>query len=169
MSVESVAAERETVAATVGDRAEGVATVELSRPAARNALDAQLRADLAAVLEAVPDSDVRVVVLTGDPEADAFVAGADISELRERTALEQREASKRPRVYERVDDLPVPVIARVNGHALGGGCELALACDVRIATSGRRSASRRSASGSCPAAARPSGSPASWGRARRCD
>ena len=133
MSVESVAAERETVAATVGDRAEGVATVELSRPAARNALDAQLRADLAAVLEAVLDSDVRVVVLTGDPEADAFVAGADISELRERTAIEQREASKRPRVYECVDDLPVPVIARVNGHALGGGCELALACDVRIA------------------------------------
>ena len=133
MSVESAAADCETVVARVGDRVDGVATVELSRPDARNALDGQLRAELRTVLDAVEDSGVRVVVLTGAEGTGAFVAGADVTELRERDMLEQREASKRPRVYERVDELPVPVIARINGHALGGGCELVQACDVRIA------------------------------------
>ena len=132
-AVEETAADCETVSVAVGDRHEYVATVELSRPDARNALDGTLRADLKAVLGAVAESDLRVLVLTGDDEGGAFVAGADVTELRERDALEQREASKRPRVYEVVDDLPIPVIARINGHALGGGCELALACDVRIA------------------------------------
>jgi len=132
MTVEETAGGCETVNATVGDP-EGVARVELCRPDARNALNAQLRTELKQVLDAVEESDVRVVVLTGADEAKAFVAGADVTELRERDGLEQREASKRPRVYERVDDLPVPVIARINGHALGGGCELVQACDVRIA------------------------------------
>ncbi|ELZ21431.1 MULTISPECIES: enoyl-CoA hydratase/isomerase family protein [Natrinema] len=133
MSIEATAAECETVNATVGDRIEHVATIELCRPDARNALNAQLRSELKDVLDAVEDSDVRVVVLTGAEESGAFVAGADVTELRERGMLEQREASKRPRVYERVDDCPIPVIARINGHALGGGCELIQACDVRIA------------------------------------
>ncbi|MFB6296998.1 MAG: enoyl-CoA hydratase/isomerase family protein [Salinirussus sp.] len=133
MSVEEVAAECGTVDASVGDRVAGVATVELNRPDARNALDTQLRTELKRVLDAVDDSDVRVTVLTGASEADAFVAGADVSELRDRGAIDQREASKRPRVYERVDEVTMPVIARINGHALGGGCELAQACDVRIA------------------------------------
>jgi enoyl-CoA hydratase len=114
-------------------------------------MNAQLRSELKRVLEAVEDGasgsggdtdaagevgndeEIRVVVLTGGEGTGAFVAGADVTELRERTALEQREASKRPRVYEAVDDLSVPVVARINGHALGGGCELAQACDVRIA------------------------------------
>jgi len=133
MGVRETAAACETVNVTVGDRHDHVATVELSRPDARNALDRTLRSELKEVLDAVADSDLRVVVLTGDPEAGAFVAGADVTELRERDALDQREASKRPRVYEYVDDLPLPVIARINGHALGGGCELVQACDVRIA------------------------------------
>ncbi|REA01648.1 3-hydroxybutyryl-CoA dehydratase [Haloferax sp. Atlit-6N] len=132
-AVESVAAECETVDAVVGDRVEGVVTVTLNRPDARNALNATLRAELKRVLDAIGESSARVVVLTGSDEAKAFVAGADVTELRERDMLEQREASKRPRVYERVDDLRQPVIARVNGHALGGGCELMQACDVRIA------------------------------------
>ncbi len=76
---------------------------------------------------------VRAVGESGAADTGAFVAGADVTELRERDMLEQREASKRPRVYERVDDSRQPVIARVNGHALGGGCELMQACDVRIA------------------------------------
>ena len=133
--LESVAADCETVEVSVGERAEGVATITLSRPDARNALNARLRSELKSVLDAVEDADeARVVVLTGSDEAKAFVAGADVKELRERDALEQREASKRPRVYEYVDDLEKPVIARINGHALGGGCELAQACDVRIAS-----------------------------------
>ncbi|WIV66976.1 enoyl-CoA hydratase/isomerase family protein [Natrialbaceae archaeon AArc-T1-2] len=131
--VEAVADDCETVHASVGDRVAGVATVTLDRPDARNALNAQVRAELKEVAAAIEASDVRVVVLTGEDEAKAFVAGADVSEFRERTALEQREISKRPRVYEVVDDLPQPVIGRLNGHALGGGCELAQACDVRIA------------------------------------
>jgi len=130
---EAVAAECATVDASVGDRAEHVATVALSRPDARNALNAQMRAELKDVLDAIAASDVRAVVLTGSEASGAFVAGADVTELRERGPLEQREASKRPRVYEYVDDLDRPVIAAINGHALGGGCELAQACDVRIA------------------------------------
>ncbi|QZP38501.1 enoyl-CoA hydratase/isomerase family protein [Halobaculum magnesiiphilum] len=131
----AVAADCEFVDCAVGDRADGVATVTLSRPDARNALNAQLREELTRVLDAVEaeGSDVRVVVLTGSDEAKAFVAGADVTELRERDMVEQRRASERPRVYERVADLRQPVIARINGHALGGGCELAQACDVRIA------------------------------------
>ncbi|MCO8245126.1 enoyl-CoA hydratase-related protein [Haladaptatus sp. AB643] len=129
-SPEQVASECETVDFDVE---EYVGTVILNRPDARNALNAQVRAELKDVLDAVEaSSDVRVVVLTGASEAKAFVAGADVKELRERDALSQREASKRPRVYEYVDDLEKPVIAAINGHALGGGCELAQACDVRI-------------------------------------
>jgi enoyl-CoA hydratase len=132
--VDAATADCETVSATVGDRVEGVATVTLSRPEARNALNAQLRDELTGVLSAVEDDDsVRVVVLTGDKEGGAFVAGADVTELRERDAIEQREASERPRIYERVANLSKPIIARLNGHTLGGGCELAQACDVRIA------------------------------------
>ncbi|QZX98827.1 enoyl-CoA hydratase/isomerase family protein [Halobaculum rubrum] len=132
---ETVVADCEFVDCAVGDRADGVATVTLSRPDARNALNAQLREELKRVLDAIEreDSGVRVVVLTGADEAGAFVAGADVTELRERDTTEQRRASDRPRVYERVADLRRPVIARINGHALGGGCELAQACDVRIA------------------------------------
>ena len=138
--LEDVAAECETVDVRVGDRVEGVATVVLNRPEARNALNAQLRAELKSVLDAIEAAnDVRVVVLTGADEAKAFVAGADVKELRERNALEQREASERPRVYERVANLSKPVIGRINGHALGGGCELAQACDVRVASRDRKS------------------------------
>lgn len=133
MSLEETAANYETVNVSVGDRVEHVATIELSRPEARNALNGQLRAELKEVLDEIPESDVRVIVLTGAADTGAFVAGADVNELRERDALEQRKASKRPRVYEYVDDCPMPVIARINGHALGGGCELIQACDVRIA------------------------------------
>ncbi len=128
----AVAASCDHVDVAVDDRIGGVTTVTLSRPDARNALNGQLRTELVTVLEAIEDGDARVVVLTGADAAKAFVAGADVTELRDRDFLAQREASKRPRVYEVVDDLRQPVIARLNGHTLGGGCELALACDVRI-------------------------------------
>jgi enoyl-CoA hydratase len=133
-SVRDVAADCDLVRVEVGERGDYVATVTIDRPDARNALNGQIREELKAVFEAIADDDsVRVVVLTGADEAKAFVAGADVTELRERGVVEQREASERPRVYEAVADCPKPVVARVNGHALGGGCELAQACDVRIA------------------------------------
>lgn len=133
-ATERAAADCELVRAEVGERADHVATVTIDRPDARNALNAQVRTELKAVFAAIEDDDaVRVVVLTGSDEAKAFVAGADVTELRERNTIEQREVSERPRVYETVADCAKPVIARVNGHALGGGCELAQACDVRIA------------------------------------
>jgi enoyl-CoA hydratase len=131
--VESVGADCEFVDLTVGERVDHVVTVTINRPDARNALNTQLREELKEVFTAIDDSDARAVVLTGADEAKAFVAGADVKDLRERDAVEQREASKRPRVYETVANVRQPVIARLNGHALGGGSELALACDVRIA------------------------------------
>lgn len=126
--------ECDLVRAEVGDRANHVATVAIDRPDARNALNSQVREELKRVFGAIEEDDeVRVVVLTGSEEAKAFVAGADVTELRDRDSIEQREASERPRVYETVAECSKPVIARVNGHALGGGCELAQACDVRVA------------------------------------
>lgn len=133
-SVVEAAAASDLVDAEVGERAEGVATVTIDRPDARNALNGQVREELIGVFSAVEDDDeVRVVVLTGSDEAKAFVAGADVGELQERGVVEQREASQQPRVYETVAECSKPVIARLNGHALGGGCELAQACDIRIA------------------------------------
>lgn len=123
----------EYVDVEVGNRIADVATVTLKRPDARNALNSQLRSELKSVLAEIENQPIKVVVLTGSDDAKAFVAGADVTEFRERTFLEQREASKRPRVYECVENLRQPVIARVNGHALGGGCELIQACDVRVA------------------------------------
>ncbi|WP_136715673.1 enoyl-CoA hydratase/isomerase family protein [Halorientalis salina] len=124
---------------TVGDDADRVATVAIERPDARNALNEQVRRELKdALATAEADDEVRVLVLTGGDGSGAFVAGADVTEFKDRDLVEQREASERPRVYETVDELSIPVIARINGHALGGGCELAQACDVRIAQEGAK-------------------------------
>ena len=129
-----LSADAETVRLTIDDDPDGVATVVIDRPDARNALNGTVRTELKALVRALEaDEEVRVLVLTGADEAKAFVAGADVGELRERDLLEQRAASARPRVYEVVADCSMPVIGRINGHALGGGCELAMACDVRYA------------------------------------
>ena len=118
------------------DRDGGVATVTIDRPEDRNALNAAVRTELKTALPEIEDTDARVIVLTGSAECNAFVAGADVTELRERDLVEQRAASARPRVYETVDSLTTPVIAAINGHALGGGLELATACDIRIVERG---------------------------------
>jgi enoyl-CoA hydratase len=111
----------------------GVAVVTIDRPEKRNALSAAVRAELIAALDALRDDDsVRVLVLTGAGER-AFVAGADIAEFAERTPLEQRAAMTGRRVFDEIAAFPKPVLAMINGYALGGGCELALACDVRVA------------------------------------
>ncbi|AXR76261.1 Enoyl-CoA hydratase/carnithine racemase (plasmid) [Natrarchaeobaculum sulfurireducens] len=131
--------EYELLSVTVGDRADHVATIAINRPDVRNALNEQVRTELKdAVTTADKDDRVRVLVLTGGEESGSFIAGADITEFRDRDLVDQRKASERPRIYETVDDASIPIIARINGHALGGGCELAQACDIRIAEAGAK-------------------------------
>lgn len=110
-----------------------VATVTVNRPDKRNALNASVRAEILEALDALRNDDqVRVVVFTGAGE-QAFVAGADIREFAERTPLEQRAAMTGRRIFDEIAAFPKPTIAVINGLAFGGGCELALACDVRVA------------------------------------
>ncbi|MEJ2186173.1 MAG: enoyl-CoA hydratase-related protein [Gemmatimonadota bacterium] len=115
------------------EHADGVATITINRPEKRNALNATVRRELVQALDAARESNaVRVVVLTG-AGARAFVAGADVREFSERSADEQRAAMEGRRVFDEIAAFPKPTLAMVNGYALGGGCELALACDLRIA------------------------------------
>ena len=115
------------------ERDGAVAILTIDRPEKRNALSAAVRAELIAALDELRgDAEVRVLVVTGAGEK-AFVAGADIAEFAERTPLEQRAAMTGRRVFDEIAAFPKPVIAMINGFALGGGCELALACDLRVA------------------------------------
>lgn len=134
VDLETLADDLEVTRLAVGKYRDGVATLTIDRPEARNALNKQVRREVKRAMDALDDApEVRAVVLTGSDEAKTFVAGADVSELRDRGPLDQREVGRRPRIYEVVADASVPVIGRINGHALGGGCELAQSCDVRIA------------------------------------
>jgi enoyl-CoA hydratase len=111
-----------------------VALVTINRPEKRNALNIKTREEGAAALEELrADDSVRVVVFTGAGDK-AFVAGADIAEFAGRTAVTQRDVMTGRSLFTAVDTFPKPVIAMVNGYCLGGGCELALACDLRIAS-----------------------------------
>ncbi|RXS98132.1 enoyl-CoA hydratase-related protein [Silvibacterium dinghuense] len=113
---------------------EAVVRVTLNRPKVLNALNRHLLAELDAVIDAIAaDSAIRAVILTGAGEK-AFAAGADIAELARLGAAEgQQLALEGQRILARLETLGVPVIAAVNGFALGGGCELAMACTLRIA------------------------------------
>ena len=111
-----------------------IAIVTINRPDKLNALNIATRSDiLTAFDQLAADDEVRVVVITGAGEK-AFIAGADISEFAGKTAVQQRAVMKGRRAFDAMEDFPKPVIAMINGFALGGGCELAMACDIRIAS-----------------------------------
>ncbi|HJU28968.1 MAG TPA: enoyl-CoA hydratase-related protein [Candidatus Binataceae bacterium] len=116
------------------DKAE-IATLTVNRPKALNALNRAVLEEIARVLrDARHDPAVRVLIITGAGDR-AFVAGADIAAMAEMSAAEGLEFSRLGhRVMQTIEDLPIPTIAAVNGFALGGGLELALACDLIIAS-----------------------------------
>jgi enoyl-CoA hydratase len=113
----------------------GLAIITINRPKALNALNTATLNELkAAALEAEADETVKVLIITGSGEK-AFVAGADIAQMRELPILEGRDMTLMGQeVFATIENLNKPVIAAVNGFALGGGCELAMACDIRIAS-----------------------------------
>ncbi len=116
-----------------------IASITINRPQVLNALNMATLEELRAVLTAVKDDpEVRVLILTGAGEK-AFVAGADIKELATHNAVTGKEYSHRGQaVIDLVENLGKPVIACVNGYALGGGCELAMACTLRLASENAR-------------------------------
>ncbi len=113
---------------------EEVAVITINRPKLLNVLNSEVLKELSEAADLIDnDSTIRAAILTGAGEK-AFVAGADISEMQNKSVMEAREfASLGNKTFLRLENLKKPVIAAVNGFALGGGCELAMACDIRIA------------------------------------
>jgi len=121
------------------ETADRVRTLTVNRPEKLNALNSEVMASLDAALDAARgDASVGVVVITGAGEK-SFIAGADIGELSKLTPVEGRAHARRGQaVLAKLETLGKPVIAAVNGYALGGGCELALACTIRVASENAR-------------------------------
>lgn len=117
------------------EKADAIALITLNRPKVLNALNRALFVDLDAILgEIAADDSIRVAILTGSGEK-AFAAGADISELAQVSAIEgQQLALDGQRVFSKLENLGKPVLAAINGFALGGGCELAMSATLRIAS-----------------------------------
>jgi enoyl-CoA hydratase len=116
-------------------REESIGTVTINRPQSLNALNEEVYKELYELFEEIEgDRDVRVIILTGSGNK-AFVAGADIADLASRNTIDIRSLVARGRkACDRIDSLSKPVIAAINGFVLGGGCELAMCCDLRIAS-----------------------------------
>ncbi|HEU4794852.1 MAG TPA: enoyl-CoA hydratase-related protein [Pyrinomonadaceae bacterium] len=116
------------------EKRDRVAVVTINRPDKLNALNIKIREEGAVLLDELRnDNSVGCVVFTGAGNK-AFIAGADISEFAGRTSITQRDVMMSRSLFTAVDTFPKPVIAMINGFCLGGGCELALACDIRIAS-----------------------------------
>jgi enoyl-CoA hydratase len=121
------------------EKKDGVAIVTVNRPDKLNALNDRTMAELDLAFTALAaDADVRGVILTGAGEK-AFVAGADIAELATQSPVQGKERSIHgQKILDRIENFGKPVVAAVNGFALGGGCELAMACHVRVASENAR-------------------------------
>ena len=134
------------------DRDDTVAVLTIDRPDARNAIARATMDELAAALDEVADSAARVLVVTGAGDR-VFVAGGDLKELAAIRTLEDATAmaATMRSVLDRLATLPVPVLAAVNGDAYGGGAEVAVACDIRIAADDVRCAFNQVALGIMPA------------------
>src|SRR5207237_10799986 len=123
----------ETYETLLVERHERIAIITINRPDKRNALNSKTREEGAAALEELrADDSVRVVVITGAGDK-AFIAGADIAEFAGRTAITQRDVMTSRSLFTAIDSFTKPMIAMINGYCLGGGCELELACDIRLA------------------------------------
>jgi enoyl-CoA hydratase len=117
------------------EKENGIGTITINRPKVLNALNADTIRELGRLVDEIAgDDSIHVVIVTGSGEK-AFVAGADIAQMAPMSAIEGRNWGKLAQaVFNKLENLPQPVIAAVNGFALGGGCELAMACDIRIAS-----------------------------------
>jgi enoyl-CoA hydratase len=117
------------------EKKEHVGIITVSRPKALNALNSQTLRELGEVIDALSrDNEIYCLVITGSGEK-AFVAGADISQMKDMNVFEGRQFGLLGNsIFRKIELLSIPVIAAVNGFALGGGCELALCCDIRIAS-----------------------------------
>ncbi|NBO64293.1 MAG: crotonase [Acidobacteria bacterium] len=116
------------------ERLDRVAILTINRPDKLNALNIATRLELTHELDTLgQDDQIRVVIVTGAGEK-AFIAGADISEFEGRTAVQQRAVMRSRNIFTSAEDFPKPLIAMINGFCLGGGNELALSCDLRIAS-----------------------------------
>ena len=112
---------------------EAIGIITINRPEALNALNSSVLDELSAVLDGVDQQTIRCLILTGAGEK-SFVAGADIGEMSTLTKAEGEAFGKKGNdLFRKLETFPIPVIAAVNGFALGGGCEIAMSCDFRIA------------------------------------
>jgi enoyl-CoA hydratase len=120
------------------DVADGVAVITINRADKRNALNGMVRSEMIAAFDALRQDDAaRVIVITGAGDK-AFIAGADINEFAQRTPIEQRDVMADRRIFDEIANCPKPTIAMINGFCLGGGCEVAMSCDMRVAASSAR-------------------------------
>lgn len=122
----------ETIKLEVKD---SIAYLTIDQPKSLNALSSQVLKELSEVATEIAESeDAKIVIITGAGEK-SFVAGANIKEMKELNAIEGRDFSDLGNsTFEKIANLPQPTIAAVNGYALGGGCELAISCDIRLAS-----------------------------------
>ncbi|MEE9133969.1 MAG: enoyl-CoA hydratase-related protein [Gemmatimonadota bacterium] len=116
------------------EKSDRVGIITVNRPDKLNALNPEVRVSIAMALEQLrQDDDVRVVILTGAGDK-AFIAGADIAEFKGKSGVEGYQYIQTGDIYSALERFPKPIIAMINGFCLGGGCEVAMACDIRIAS-----------------------------------